>query len=244
MTEKVVAIIQARMGSKRLPGKTMLNICAKPLLFHILERNSHCKRINHIVVATTNNHDDDIIVEFCKKNYVKYFRGAENDVLDRYYKCAIKNQADIIVRITADNPFQDPVVNDKVISIISKNPNLDYVSNKIEPTFPIGLDIEALRFKALKRIWWFAKKPEEREHVTAYILRNRHLFRTENLKNDRNLLHLRWTLDTKEDFFFVNEIYKKLYSPSKLFYMKDILDLLGKHPKLLSINSNIKQRRI
>ena len=242
MSEIVIAIIQARMGSTRLPGKTMINICGKPILQHLIERISYCKLIDQIIVATTNKSEDDEIIQFCKKLNMIYFRGKENDVLDRYYQCAKKNQADIVIRVTGDSPFKEPDVTDKIIHEIKSDKTLDYVSNTIEPSYPIGIDIEAFRFRALETIWKYGKKPYDREHINAYLYNNQSFFKIKSVKQAIDLSHMRWTLDTKEDLEFTIAIYNKLYSPEKLFFMNDILKLLEKHPELSIINSHVKQK--
>ena len=244
MSENVIAIIQARMGSTRLAGKTMVNICGRPLIQHVVERLTFCKQINQIIVATTIKSEDDNIINFCKKTNIKYFRGEESDVLDRFYQCAKKIKADIIVRVTADDPFKDPQIIDQVIKEIVSDTSMDYVSNTIFPSYPIGIDIEALRFSTLKTIWKYGKSPDEREHVTSYIIKNRHLFKTTNIENPIDLSHHRWTLDTSEDLKFTTEVYKRLYTPGKIFYMDEILRLLEKEPELSFINSHIKQKGV
>lgn len=166
--DMLAAIIQARMGSTRLPKKVMLNILEKPILWHVINRVSKASLIDKLIVATTTNNEDDAIVEFCKNNGILFFRGSENDVLDRYYQCAKEYNITDIARITADCPLHDPNVIDMIIKEYMGN-DYDYVSNSIEYTFPDGLDVEIFSFDALKIAWENAKLFSEREHVTPYM---------------------------------------------------------------------------
>lgn len=241
MTE-IISIVQARMGSTRLPGKVMLDLIGKPMLVHELTRIGRSKRISSIVVATTNSPADDVIVQLCREYDWQYFRGNEVDVLDRYYQSAKSFGADIVVRLTADCPLIEPTIIDRVVGeYLIKSPNVDYVSNLIpQRTFPRGLDTEVMSFKALKKSWNEDDNPAYREHVTQYILRNPQKFRITGIVNDRDLSNLRWTVDTKEDFQLVNEIYS--YFGHNHFSWYDVLDLIEKKPELLLINQNIQQK--
>ena len=232
---KVVAITQARMGSTRLPGKVMKNILGKPVLLHFLDRIKEIKLIDKIVVATTTKKQDDIIVETVKEynSDVGLFRGSEEDVLDRYYKAANKFGAEVIVRITSDCPLIDPVISDSVIKTFLEN-DCDYCSNNLMRTFPLGLDTEVFNFSSLEKAWKEATQNVEREHVTPYIRNNPNKFKLLNVSNDIDLSHHRWTLDTPEDFEFINEIYRKLNQKS--FHMRDVLEILNEEPYLTKIN--------
>ena len=165
------------------------------------------------------------------------FAGSEEDVLDRFYQAAKEYSADIIVRITADDPFKDPQVIDKVIGryLDFKGP-IDYVSNTIKPTYPLGLDVEVFSFESLERAWREANDPFEREHVTPYIWRHPEIFNLANVENDENLSHLRWTLDTEADLNFTREVYSRLYGGGNIFLMSEILDLLDENPWLARLN--------
>jgi spore coat polysaccharide biosynthesis protein SpsF len=243
MTE-IIAIVQARMGSTRLPGKVMMNLIGKPMLVHELSRIARSKQIGSIVVATTTSRSDDCIVDLCKEHAWHYFRGSEPDVLDRYYQCAKYFGADIIIRLTADCPLIEPTIIDKVVGkFIDKSPNVDYVSNIIpQRTFPQGLDTEVMSFSALERSWIEDKNLVLREHVTQYILRNLDKFKVAGVMNDRDVSNLRWTVDTKEDFKLVNEIYS--FFGNNQFSWYDVLDLMDKKPELRLINENIRQKEV
>jgi len=243
MTE-IIAIVQARMGSTRLPGKVMMNLIGKPMLAHELSRIARSKRISSIVVATTTSHSDDCIVDLCKEHDWHFFRGSEPDVLDRYYQCAKQFSADIIIRLTADCPLIEPTIIDRVVGeFIHKSPNVDYVSNIIpQRTFPQGLDTEVMSYSALERSWIEDTNPALREHVTQYILRNPDKFKVAGVMNDHDLSNLRWTVDTKEDFNLVNEIYS--FFGHNQFSWYDVLDLMNKKPELRLINQNIRQKEV
>ena len=230
-------IIQARMGSTRLPGKVMLKIDKKnPIIHYVLEQIRQSKYLEDVVVATTNLKEDDVIAEFVKNYGINIFRGSSSDVLDRYYKCAKKFSYSKIVRITCDNPLIDPVVVDKVIKkFISKN--FDYVSNTIKRTFPYGTEVEVFSFNALEKAWKNSKNPYEREHVTPFMYDKNNKFQISNFTFHNNLSRLRWTLDTKEDLKMIKTIVKKI--ERRPIFLKDILWILKKEPNLMNINQKI-----
>jgi len=239
---KIVGIVQARMGSTRLPGKTLADLHGKPLLQRVIERTKAGRHLRTIVVATTANAEDDAIVEFCRWCGVECFRGSEEDVLDRYYQCADWCGAEIIARITADDPFKDPQVMDKVVDHLLAHPELDYASNNLEPTYPEGLDTEVLTRQALSRAWREARLLSDREHVTPYIWRHPHLFRVASVKHTTDLSHLRWTIDVEEDLAFARQVYARL-NHRGLFLMDDILALLQAEPQLAAINQGIPRNQ-
>jgi len=241
---KIVAIVQARMGASRLPGKVMKDIVGKPMLWHIINRIKESDFIDKIILATTVNKKDDEIVDFAIQNNIDFFRGSEEDVLDRYYKTAKKYNVADIVRITADDPLKDPVVIDKAVKIYLES-NADYVSNTIKPTYPLGLDVEIFSFNAIERAWKETDEKYEREHVTPYLWKNPEKFKIINVVHKgENLSHLRWTVDTKKDLDFVKAVYQQLYGDGMVFLMDDVLNLLKKHPNLTKINNNIKSKNI
>jgi spore coat polysaccharide biosynthesis protein SpsF (cytidylyltransferase family) len=235
--QKVSAIFQVRMGSIRLPGKVLMDIEGKPLLQHVVDRVRRSRYINEIILATTTDGRDISIIEFARKQSLKYFAGNEDDVLDRFYQCARKFAADIIVRITPDDPFKDPEIIDAAIETFIKNRDiLDYVTNTLPPSYPIGLDIEVFSFQSLEKAWREAEKPSEREHVTPYIWNHPELFRIRNFNYKDDISHFRWTLDTEADLLFAREIYRRLYKEKPGFLMDDILDVVKREPDLLKIN--------
>lgn len=244
---KKAAIIQTRMGSTRLPGKVMKIIMGKPIIEHVVNRVKASKEIDDIIIATTIKKEDDIIVEEAKKLNVKYFRGSEEDVLSRYYYAAKENNADIVIRITSDCPLIDPQIIDKIIKTFietSKKEKIDYLSNTIERTYPRGLDVEVFNFETLEKAFKEADRPYQREHVTPYIYENLDVFNIKQFKNNADYSGYRLTLDTIEDLKVIEMIYKDLYSENKLFYMDDIIKYLGKHPEILELNKDIRQKEL
>ena len=232
---KTVGIIIARMGSSRLPSKVLMLLAGQPVLQHVCNAVKDAGGITDIIVATTIERWDDVIVEWCKKNGIAYFRGSENDVLDRFYGAAVAHNADIVVRVTADCPFLDPKVIDEVLTLREVT-NADYASNVNPPTYPDGLDCEAFTIDALATAHRCATRPTDRETVTQYIMRNRSQFRTENLVCPiPGLDKERWVLDTAKDLKFCEEVAKRLnhWPPSYL----DIKRVLDKEPDLRKINS-------
>jgi spore coat polysaccharide biosynthesis protein SpsF len=228
----ICAIVQARMGSSRLPGKTLVEIANRPLLFHVLSRIQLSRRLQKVVVATTDLPLDDAVEEYATEHGVDVYRGSPGDVLDRYYCAAKKYGAGVIVRVTADDPFKDPQVMDEVIeAFLDSGRELDYASNTIEPSYPVGLDIEVFRFSALERAWLEATNEFDREHVTPYLWRHADKFRLLNVRRQEDLSWMRWTLDTKEDLDFIRRVYSELYHGHP-FFMDDILKLLQKNPQL------------
>ncbi len=238
----ITAIIQARMGSSRLPKKTLEKIEGQPLLWHVIQRIKSCKNVDNIVIATTLEKKDDTLEEFCKKNSLLYYRGSTNNVLDRFYQAAKLTNPTIIVRVTADDPFKDPEVTDRIVNELLKDNTLDYASNTIRPTFPEGIDIEAFTFKALETAWKDAKTDYEKEHVTPHMWQNLNKFKTKNITHPQDLSKLRWTIDYPEDMDFAKQVYKRLYKGGEIFKMQDILQLLKQYPYLQEINANIAQR--
>ena len=240
----VIAIVQARMGSTRLPGKVLLDLAGKPILVRDIERIQRAKNIDSIVVATTKKSEDDRIVSLCCEYGWNFFRGSENDVLDRYYRAAREYDAKTIVRITSDCPLIEPTIVDLIIEKFSAlEPNIDYVSNVFPlRTYPRGLDTEVMSFFTLERCWKEDTNPAYREHVTPYILHHPNSFRISEVNNEQDFSSMRWTVDTPEDFDFVSHIYH--YLGENTFSWTDILDLLQKHPELLEINKEIIQKVI
>ena len=240
-SKRVVGIIQARMGSTRLPGKCLAPIAGKPLLQRVVERCQASETIDDVWVATTIEATDGMIVKLCNEMGVPVFKGSVEDVLDRYYRASLEAEAEVVVRITADDPLKDPRVIDQILYRLLDG-NLDYASNTLEPTYPEGLDIEAFTFAALSTAWREAELISEREHVTPYIWKNPQRFRLENIRLDADSSHLRWTVDYEQDLAFVRAVYENL-GPDRLFLMADILALLDLKPELLSINQGIARNQ-
>jgi glutamate-1-semialdehyde 2,1-aminomutase/spore coat polysaccharide biosynthesis protein SpsF len=234
---KVVAVIQARMGSSRLPGKTMADIEGHPMLWHVVQRVKRAALVNEIVVATSELLTDDPIARFCEQEDIRCFRGSENDVLDRYYQAARAESADVVVRVTGDCPLIDPSVIDKVVECFLTG-EYDYASNTLVRTYPDGLDAEVFSFQALEEAWKQATRPSDREHVTPYLHSPR--FRTFGVENDVALPRKkhRWTVDEIADLEFVRGVYAGLRQKTE-FGMSDVLDYLNEQTELQDFNASI-----
>lgn len=234
------------MNSSRLPRKVLRKIGNLPMLHHVVRQTKASKLVDEVIIATTKTNEDDKIIDFCKKNNLKYFRGSDSDPLDRYYKCAKMYGCEPIIRLASDNPFVDPAVIDLIIRKFLRS-SYDYISNTYEKkgknwqvspcNFPQGVVVEISSFKALEKAWREAKKLSEREHVFPYLISNPNLFRIYSIKNSTDLSYIRCTVDRIEDLKFVREIYSRL-PQEKIIHIKDIVKIVRKEPYLLAINSN------
>jgi spore coat polysaccharide biosynthesis protein SpsF len=243
MTEqpRVVAIIQARMGSTRLPGKVLKDIHGQPMLWHVVERTRSAQALDEVVVATTIEPADDVIVTFCREHGVNSFRGSEQDVLDRYYQAADEYDAGAVVRITSDCPLIDPEVVDKTVrAFLLEQP--DFASNCVDRTYPRGLDNEVMTFGALELAWREARQKYQRAHVTPYMYENPGQFRILSVTGDEDYSAYRWTVDTPEDLEFVRAIYAR--TGGREFLLSEILSLLEHEPELAEINRSVAQKAL
>lgn len=236
----IVAIVQARLGSTRLPQKVFQKLCGKPLIWHVLDRLRWSHKIDKVVLATTTNFLDDALADWAKLEGVCCYRGSEENVLSRFYYAAKETNATVVVRITADDPFKDPEIIDRVIDLLQRD-GVDFAYNNHPPTFPEGLDAEVFTFSALEQAYKLSKDPFEQEHVTQYFYRHPDLFSQGNISHSEDLSHLRWTIDTPNDFKLAQYVYEELYQEGNLFKMNGILDLYKTHPELLKMNSNEKR---
>ncbi len=230
------------MRSTRLPGKVLAPVLGKPVLVLILERLRRCRTLRRIVVATSDDPLDDAIQQACETQGVAVFRGSEEDVLDRLYRCARQFGMDAFTRFAADNPLVDPAVADHVIAcFLTRRHDVDYISNNHPPTWPDGLEVEVLSVAALERAWREASRPFQREHATPYIWDHPEMFRTANvaLPDDRLFQRTRWTLDCPEDYAFITRVYEALYPSSPAFGMPEILALLARRPELQRMNAHL-----
>ncbi len=237
---KIGVIVQARMGSTRLPGKVMKKLSGKEVLWHVIERLKKSKYVNKIVIATTVQKEDEIISTFCKQHNIICFRGEELDVLKRYYDAAKVNELDIIVRVTSDCPLIDPTVIDQLIETLIKG-DFEYVSNSFEKTFAKGLECSAFTFKALERCHKEAIKPEHREHVVLYMRENFTMFKTHGIINSQNDSDFRITLDEESDYKLLSIIYNQLYKEDSIISVKEALNFILKN-NLKIINANVEQK--
>jgi len=230
-------IIQARMGSSRLPGKVLMKTDeGKPLLFYVIKQLQYSKKFEKIIVATTTNREDDVIEECVKTLGVECFRGNEKDVLDRYYQCAKKFSLSVIIRITADCPLIDPNIVDQVIEKFFSE-NFDYATNTLTRTFPDGTDVEVFSFDMLEKAWKNSVLPSEREHVTPFMRNKKNNFKLYNLESVMNLRDIRITVDRKQDYELVKKIISKV--KKRPILLNDVSELLKNEPSLNEINQDI-----
>lgn len=241
---KTSVIIQARMGSTRLPGKILKKMGDNDTVLSVmLDRLKYAKKVDSIIIATTRNSEDDQIVDFCKERKVTYYRGDELDVLSRFYYAANLENARNIVRLTSDCPLIDAKLLDEVIEFFLKN-KVDYVSSNFNGYYPRGFDIEILSYQALKEAFLNAKDLKEREHVTPYIYNNTQFFRLGIYKEAFKYGDIRVTIDTQEDYKLVNKIYSYFVEKNHLdFSWKDVVQLLHNNKTWLKINENITQKK-
>ncbi len=239
---KPIAIIQARMGSTRLPGKVLMDIGGRSMLARVVERTRQSKCVDGTIVAATTNPQDEALVSECRNLAVPLFRGSEDDVLDRYYRAAIEHDADPVVRITSDCPLLDSQVVDQVVaSFVETSP--DYASNVTSRTFPLGLDVEVVSREALDRAWREADKSYERVHVTPYINRHPERFRLATVSAGQDYSGYRWTVDTPEDLAFVRAVYARLGRNGR-FGWRDVLALVRREPGLIELNRGVRQKAL
>jgi len=234
---RVVAVIQARLGSSRLPGKSLADIAGKPLVAHVIERMRACATVHDVVVATTSESSDDALARAVSSLGVTVYRGSTDDVLDRTCRAARDAGAQIVVRATADDPFKDPEVTDLVVRRLLDE-RADYCSNTLKPTFPEGVDIEAFTVRALERAWHEARLASEREHVTPYIWKQPEQFKLVGVTYASDLSRLRWTVDYPEDLAFARAVYAQLYH-GEPFGMEAVLRLLERQPELARLNRGV-----
>jgi spore coat polysaccharide biosynthesis protein SpsF len=236
----VVAIIQARMGSSRLPGKVLMDLGGCSVLERVIRRLRRASNITRIVVATSDLATDDVIAIECKKLDAVCFRGSEHDVLDRFYRAALHAQADAVVRITSDCPLIDPELVDEV-AFHFQTSGADYVNNCSPRTFPRGLDAEVFTVAALTQAWHEAGRPHHREHVTPYLYEHPELFRLSFLKGSADYSSYRWTLDTLDDHELLKKIYAHFDNDDD-FSWREAIDLMERQPALAELNANVVQK--
>jgi spore coat polysaccharide biosynthesis protein SpsF (cytidylyltransferase family) len=244
MTDHTVAIIQARMGSSRLPEKVLKEIGDHPLLWHVVTRTSLASSLDETVVATTIEPQDDRIADFCERHGFEYTRGSEEDVLDRYYESAKTQEADTVVRVTGDCPLIAPEVIDQVVRIYRES-DAEYVNNKLE--YPNGLDVEAMAFETLECAWEEAETSDKREHVTPYI-RTSADFEKRKAENPLDIdsysatdeeTVLRWSVDYPSDLAFVREIYNRLSTHSEwTINQQAVFELFERNPEIVDMTEH------
>jgi spore coat polysaccharide biosynthesis protein SpsF len=236
----ILAILQARMTSQRLPGKVLKTILERPMLELQIERVLRSKKIGRLIIAASSNQEDDPIEVLCNKLRIPCFRGDLENVLDRFYQAARKYKPQHVVRLTGDCPLTDPILIDALIDFYLSRGS-DYASNCQEPTLPDGLDAEIFSFAVLEQCWQEAEQPSHLEHVTPFIHSQPERFDIACYKYHKDLSHLRWVVDEPEDLELVRKIYEKLYPSNPEFGTEDIVALLERNAKLVEINQRFKR---
>ncbi len=245
MTEnKIVAIVQARMGSSRLPGKVLRDIHGKPMLAWVVERARQATTLSEVAVATTTDPSDDMLEQVCANLGIACLRGSVFDVLDRYYQAARQCEADVIVRLTADCPLIDPGLIDLVVTRFLEE-KVDFAANRLPPpykrTYPIGLDVEVVSFSALERDWKEAKEKYQREHVLPYLYDTPGRFKILVVDYKKNFGKYRWTVDTQPDLMFIQEIVARLPDKEHFSWL-EVLKIVEDNPQLSDINAGITHK--
>ena len=261
MKPRVVAILQGRMNSSRLPGKILADIMGQPMLQRVFIRTSRAATAHETIFATTTDASDDPVDEYCDFSGIPVTRGSQFDVLDRYYQTAKLAKADVVVRVTADCPVIDPQLIDDAVNILLED-EYDFVCNRLPPpyprTYPIGLDVEACTFKVLEKAWKEAKEPQHREHAMPYLYEGVELapqsstletgvsargFAIALLHHTTDFGEYRWTVDTPEDLEFIRQVYSR-FDGRDDFSWKEVLDLVHTEPQLMQINANIQHKTL
>ncbi len=239
---KLAVVVQARLGSTRLPRKVLMPLAGKPLLSRMIERVQAAETAFDLVVATTTSPEDDPIRELCSQTGIHCYSGHPTDLLDRHYKAVLEQNVDAVVKIPSDCPLVDPAVIDKVLGFyVKREHQLDFASNLHPATYPDGNDVEVMSMTALETAWREANKTYEREHTTPFFWEQPERFRIGNVEWDTGLdysMSHRWTIDYAEDYQFIKEIYDALWSTARpVFSLEDILNLLNSRPDIVKINS-------
>lgn len=243
-SQHVVLLIQARLGSSRLPGKVLKDLGGQPVLAWCIQRCKQARQVDQVIVATTDDPADDPIVEFCQKLGCDYFRGSQFDVLDRFYRAAQQAKADVVVRVTADCPLIDPAEIDHVLDEYYSS-KADFAANRLPPpwkrTYPIGLDTEVCSFIGLERAWKEATAKHEREHVMPYFYDQEERFKIHILQHEPDLSSCRWTLDTPADLELLRQVVLRLGGRMDVTW-QEVLTLFEREPELAQINAAVQHK--
>lgn len=243
MAARVVAVVQARLGSSRLPGKALEEIAGRPMLAHVLTRAAAVRGVDQVVLATTVKPEDDALADLARSLGIVATRGKVDDVLDRFHAALLEHPAEVVVRLTGDCPLLDPRVVELVLDAhVRSAGTVDYVSNVDPPTYPDGLDTEVFSRQSLERAWREARLPSDREHVTTYIRDHPDRFRRANVAHPDDLSAHRWVVDTRADLAFARQVYAGLPGTSaEIFGMTEVLALLQRRPDLRALNAGIRR---
>lgn len=235
---RTVAVVQARLTSTRLPGKVLKPLGSKQVLLHVVDRLANCRLINEVVIATTTDSADDPLVEFCRLHALTCFRGDRDDVLSRFYRCAVGHYATAVVRVTSDNPLVDPTVVDRTIGLFHEK-SADYAANNLYRSFPHGLDVEVISFAALAESYRCAITALDREHVTQYVRYRPESYRLENLDAGGDWQDIRLTLDYDDDYQMIGLVMRLLGEKADF---QSIIDLFRKFPALRRVNDVAREQ--
>jgi len=240
---RIVAIIQARMGSTRLPGKVLLPLQDRTVLGHVINRVRAVPSISEVIVATSTQVLDDAVEAEALRERALVYRGSEQDVLSRFYEAAVTHAAELVIRITADCPLIDPSIIGATIQRLIDT-GADYASNCLQRTYPRGLDVEVFTMLALQQAFQWADRPEQREHVTPFIYQSPDEFKLVHVTHVENFADYRWTLDTEEDWQLISHIYSAIHKPGYMFTWEEALRLCQANPHLLLLNQHIEQKKL
>ncbi len=236
----ILGVLQARASSSRLPGKVLMPMAGAPMLERQIERLLRSRRMDKLVLATSDRSDDDPVAEIAARAGIELYRGSLDDVLDRYYQAARPHAPNHVVRVTGDCPLADWEVVDRVIGF-AVDGDYDYASNTLNPTWPDGLDVEVVKFAALETAWREAERQLEREHVMPFLTSRGDRFRLGSLESETDLSHMRWTVDEPEDYAFVCRVYETLFPGNPAFTTADVLALLAEQPELVTLNTGFQR---
>ncbi len=239
---RTVAILQARLGSTRLPGKVLLDLAGEPMIARVVRRVQRARALDQVVIATTTEPADDALAALCVDRDWSCFRGSEDDVLDRYYRAALEHEADLVVRICSDCPLIEPEIIDLVVrELVARRPPADYACTFLPRRwYPVGLDVEVFWTQTLSVLWLEDQNPQWREHVTQFLHHHPERFAIHGVPSDRDFSAMRWTVDTPEDLDLVRRIYEAFGHDR--FSWQEVLTLLEENPKWLEINRHVQQK--
>lgn len=231
-----VAIIQARFNSSRLPGKVLADIAGRPMLQRVLERVRAAPGVDQVVVATTQHQSDNVISDWCGAHGIAVYRGSDEDVLTRFWECLQRYPSDYVIRVTADDPLKDPILIARALALCASAPEVDYASNTLQPSYPEGLDVEVLKYRALERAAREATLPSEREHVTPYVWKHPDRFVLRDFAMRPNLSHWRLTVDKPNDLILMRAIFTH-FRDQPLIDCEKVIGWLSENPHLLDYNA-------
>ena len=241
MAARILAVVQARMSSRRLPGKVLKPILGRPMLLHQLDRARRASAFDRLVVATSTDDSDDDVVRMCRDSGYDCERGSLHDVLDRFWQIASRHGAEHIVRLTGDCPLTDPEIIDLVVDA-HLTTGADYTSNtRPRSTWPDGLDVEVVRAGVLEQAWREAVTTSDREHVLPFVWNRPERFHLNMVTSEMDLNHLRWTVDGPSDFQLVEAIFAALYPRNPMFGIRDVQTFLGQNKNIPQLNSGIER---